>query len=712
VSTPASDLQPRSNGNGTARETSGIRYDAKRIRDLWEKGTRSTRYERQQAAVNHSFLSNRQWVYWSSQSQRLEEVPRNPARTRATVPRIGPDSRRIISKLMRRQMQFDVPPTTPDDAAIRASRIGEAALVEAQRAHDWERVRNEHAWLTWEAGIGGLCIDWDWTAGTAVSTDDRGRSIGTGDVSISAVSLHEMCCEPGTREIEQARWWIRGVALPPADVQAMFNLQSEPKADARAIDLVWRLADGRSDPGAINPLTMVLTYYGRPVGKDKGGVAIVVNDKVVEQDDWPFPFEDRLNLAVSRVTPIHGRWVGLTPVSDAVMVQALYNASWSSIVEHLKLAGNARLFVPMGSIDDVEDITDTPGEVIEYNPINGQRPGYEAPPVMPDWWIRMPDTLGAALDDIIGIHDVSRGEAPANLQSGVALSILAESDDTPVGAFAKELGECWGRAASMVLKLWEANVRETRTSTAMMPGGLPEVIEWSGKDLIGQTTAIVPLDSVMPRSRAAQAAYALQLYDRQILKTPSELAKVADLPDQDDLLAAIDTDTARAQRENFRMAAGEHRTVDQTDDHANHLRVHRDFVRSERYEYLPPPVQEIIQKHMQAHEMYAADQGAAQTTAASVSPLAAALPTVATQPITPEGAMSAQPLSDMAPSATPGLTHAGQLVGPPGGSPVPGTGGPAPAMPPAAPPPSMGEPGEPPETPGQEAGEGPEAPGT
>src|SRR3954466_4983284 len=90
--------------------------DAAKVRDLWDKGIASVRQQREQAAVNGMFMRNRQWVYWNRASGRLEEVPRDPARVRATVPRIGPDSRRIIAKLMRRSMQFDVPPSTPDDA--------------------------------------------------------------------------------------------------------------------------------------------------------------------------------------------------------------------------------------------------------------------------------------------------------------------------------------------------------------------------------------------------------------------------------------------------------------------------------------------------------------------------------------------------------------------------------------------------------------------
>jgi hypothetical protein len=665
--------------------------NAAKVRELWDKGIRGVRQQREQAAVNGMFMRNRQWVYWNRVSGRLEEVPRDPARVRATVPRIGPDSRRIIAKLMRRSMQFDVPPATPDDAAIRASRVGEAALVEAQRKDSWEQLRHDHCWSTWEAGVAGICVEWDDFAGAPVAMDERGRAIGTGEVRLSIVSIHEIACEPGTRDLEKARYWIRGVALPPPEVRQMYGLDEDPKADARALDTVWMLNDPDRD-STQTPLTMVFTMFRRPDGTEPGVVLTVVGSEVVESGPWPFPFNDRLNISVARVDPIHGRWYGHTPVSDAVPVQAIYNASWSSIVEHMKLAGNARLWVPSGSVDDVEEISDTPGEVVEYNPINGMKPSYEAPPVMPDWWIRQPEMLEHAMDDILSVHDISRGQAPSGVESGVALSILSENDDTPVGALAKELGECWGRAASMVLELWAANVQDTRKSMVHLPGGIPEVIEWTGGDLMGQTTAIVPLDSVMPRSRAAQAAYAMQLYDRKILTTPTELAKVADLPDQDDLVAGIDPDTARAQRENYQMSVGFARTVDEIDDHNNHLKIHRDFMRSERYEYLPGEVQTIIRQHQSAHQLYAAQQAAQQTTAASVSPIAATLPTAATKVLDPAEIEKAKSISEQAPSS----------AGSPAPDAAPATSAPAPqpsyptggAQPPAPP----GEGGEMPPT--------------
>lgn len=678
--------------------STGEPVTASRVRDMWDKGVKSTRQEREQAAVNSMFMRNKQWVYWNRGTGRLEEVPRSPERVRATVARVGPDSRRILAKLTRRDLAFEVPPTSPDDAAIRGSRIGESALAEAHRRQRWETIRLDHATSCWEGGVAGLMVEWDATVGTPLGVDETGQMIHTGDVRLTALSIHEISCEPGTRDIETARYWVHGVALPPKEVQHLYRLAVEPAADARAVDLVHRLVDGERTEQT--PLTMVFTYYERPHGDQPGQVMTVVGNQAVRQGPWPFPFTDRLNVAVAVPEVMHARWYGHTPVSDAVQVQALYNASWSNIIEHMKLAGNARLLVPEGSVQNLEEWTDTPGEAVEYNPINGQRPQYEAPPVMPDWWIRQPQMLEKAMDDILSIHDVSRGSAPTGIESGIALSILSENDDTPVGALARQLGDCWARAASMVLKLYEARVRESRTSTVQLGSGVPEPVRWTGADLLGQTEVVVPIDAVMPRSRSAQAAYALQLYDRQIIKTPTELAKVADLPDQDDLLAGIDPDTARAQRENYWMAVGQARLVEQTDDHSNHLNVHRDFVRSERYERMAPEQQQMYQQHMQAHAMFAAQQAAQQAMAAQFSPLAAMLPTADSQVLNVQDPQTAAVLAQMATLAgsgmQPGMDGSGTPM-PPSPPSTPGN-----STPPVPPPLEEEEP-EPEEAPPEEA---------
>ena len=635
-----------------------------KVRSKWDHSLRSIQTQREQAALNQRFLLNKHWVYWNRGSGRLEELPRQPERVRATIARIGPDSNRMIAKLTQNALTFEVMPDTPDDAAIQASKIAESAVNQVCRDEDWEDIRYDNASTIWCAGAGAICVDWDQTVGEPIGQNPQtGEMILAGGPKLTSLSIHEFAVEPGTRNAEKGRWWIRGLALPPAEVQETYNLEDLPKADARAIDSVWRSSEGE---GASNvPLTMVYVYYERPNGRSEGRIVTIVNEMIVEESPWYFPFRDRLNLAVGIVQPIHGRWYGHTPVSDAVPIQAAMNASWSSVIEHMKQAGNARLWIPEGSVDNVADLSDLPGESVEYNPINGMRPVYESPPPMPEWWIRQPGMLGDAMDDVLGGHDISRGQAPTGVESGIAMSILSENDDTPVGRFGKNLSAMWSRVGSIVLALMEVRVKDQRVASVKMPDSkIPQIIKWSGNTIAGHTTARVPEEAHSMRGRAAQSAWAMQLFDRGIIQSVTELSKVADIPNQGDILSATDPDTARALRENAFLSSGTPRTVDTVDDHANHIHHHRNFVRSERYEHLEPDVQQLIRTHIMAHEMYAAGVMTDQAMAASVSPLAAALPTEAVTAIDQKAMAEAAGLAAFTPSATTGPPGAGMGMAP------------------------------------------------
>lgn len=628
-----------------------VEITAAKVKELYHAGVQATRIERQAAATNRAFASGRHWVYFNRQVDRLEEAPRDASRVRATVNRIGPDSRRNMAKLLRRPLAFEVLPTTADDAVIRAAKIAEAALADLHIRQGWESLRRLHSKLVWEQAIAGICVEWDWSAGTQL-----GEGMGTGEPLLTVVSLAEITTEPGTRDIEKARYWIRSRALPTLEVQDLYQMPKPPQSDARPSDISYRIGASPETSGENIKLTLVHTYFQRPTpSKPEGCVCTVVGSEIVDGPyPWPFPFRDRLNIAVATPDPSATSWIGLTPVSDAIYIQALYNSSWSSIIEHMKLAGNARLFSPIGALEDPDALTDTPGEVVEYNPMNGMRPQYETPPSMPDWWVRMPAMLQSEMNNVMSVFDVGRGNAPSGVESGVALSVLSENEDTPMGALAKELAECWSRVATMTLKLLEAYATEQREATVRM-SDVPEVIQWTGGDLMGQTLANVPLDAVMPRSRAAQAAFALQLHDRGLIKDPTELAKVADLPDQNSLMEGLDPDAAKAMRENMHMAQGRPREVAVEDDHQRHIDRHNNFMKSERFEHLDPTMQDMIRMHRQAHETYAAEQAARQLQQTLMNPVLAEAPQAASKPVDPAivaagAAMAPQPpMAEMPP---------------------------------------------------------------
>jgi hypothetical protein len=619
----------------------------KTVRERYQKSAQAMRRERYEYALNRSFLSGEQWVYWDRPRDVLRSLPRDPARVRATVNRLWPASRHLMAKLLSRPLVFEVPPADTDDATVKGAHTAEAVLIDLHREQKWEEMREHLAWSAWLGGTSVLALDWDAKAGPTIGTlPISGEGFGTGEICATPLTIMEVAWEAGTRDAEKGVWWIRAQALPPAEVQAMYDMKDAPKADASAAEgFLGRnlIQEDRSETPI--DLTLVLTYYERPnPQRPKGAICTVVGDEMVDgPKPWPFPWKDRLNIVTFRETKVAGRATGDTVYSAAVPIQTAYNASWSNIIEHLKLAGNARLMLPEGSVEGFDELSDLPGEMFTYNSALGAEPKFLEPPQLPSWVMNEPDMLARQMDDIMGLHEVSRGQAPSNIESGVGLSVLVEQDTTPLGALTRELAHGFERFGTLVLKLYQAKVKETRVSRVRSQGRIPEVVSWTGESLAGQTVVTVPMDAVMPRSRAAMLSFAERMLTIGVLPKdrPDVFARIADIPDQDALLEGVDPDAAKALRENHLMTIGQTPVPADFDNHAVHIQRHNVFRKSARYETMDPELRELVDLHIQGHETMAAEEAGEQFAKAQVSAALSGAPTANEAAALPEGIVPA-----------------------------------------------------------------------
>lgn len=607
------------------------------IRKKFDESNKMLQKEQWTYVINRAFLYNEQWLNYNRIQNNVAAIPREPDRLRVTQNRLWPASRHLMSKLLSRPLVFEVAPNMPDDASIRGAHIAEAVLEELVRYQNWEGQREQLAWDAWLGGTSFLALDWDQnTKGKYAGDREDGSPIMTGDICTTALNILEVGWEPGARSLEQAYWWVRAQALPPETVKTMYDLEKTPEADAGAAQGYMGRTMVVEESGRPRPdLTLVLTYYERPCkSRPSGAIATVIGDQIVDgPHPWNLPFTDRLNVVAIRETKVSGKAQGDTVFSAAVPVQVQYNQAWSNLLEHLKMAGQAILLSPDAALDDIEEISDIPGAMLQYNSAGGA-PSWLTPPGLPEWVVKAPQMLAAQMDDILGIHDVSRGIAPSNIESGVGLSVLVEQDTTPLGALTREMAYAYGRFACLVLETYAAKAVGTRVAR-MKAQGVPEVVEWDGPALAGQTVAEVPVDAVMPRSRTALMAFAKELWDRKIIQDPQTFTRMADLPDQDDLLDAIDSNAAKAQRENRDMAVGRIRVPRDFDDHKKHIQHHNEFRRTLRYETLTPEWQLIVDDHIEAHETMAAEELGEQAAKMNVHPAFASAATANEAPLLP-----------------------------------------------------------------------------
>lgn len=190
---------------------------ARLVRDRYEAGLKTVRSDLQEYWMNHAFLHGHQWIWFNPSTRRLDDLPRDPDRVQATFNRMWPNSRIIISKSMQRELTFEVIPSAADDASIRGAKLAESIVEATRHDHDWEVLREKLHWATWKGGTAALCIDWDPEAGLPVlpAESPEDAPVTGGDTVESVLTVADFVVEPGSKDAERARWWVKAQVLPP-----------------------------------------------------------------------------------------------------------------------------------------------------------------------------------------------------------------------------------------------------------------------------------------------------------------------------------------------------------------------------------------------------------------------------------------------------------------------------------------------------------------
>jgi hypothetical protein len=609
------------------------------IHAKWTKVDSALREQRRNYWLNYSFFEGLQWVIWNPQTRAVAEFPRNKDddRVRITANRIQPNLINLVARFVRREIGFEVPPTSADDSVLAGARLGEHLLRAQHHEQNWSRVRVEELIGSFLGGTSGICVEWDPSAGEELAYDrETGKVVGTGEVQVSAMSIAEFGLEPGSLDEFHAGWWIRAQSITPSNAQERYGLAEKPDSDSSTgggplASKVW----GVKGLGANVELCTVLTYYEKPSKQNRQGRhAVVIGDQVVLDRPWPFPWKHRLNVYPFVQTQMPMRWFGHTVVTDAIPLQAAYNHFLSLMHEHLKTTAVARLAIPLEANVDLDSLSDRPGEPIVYDGSGSQAPQWLQMPQVQRWIVEHGNNLQEKIDDLMYVHDISRGQAPGDRNSGLALSVLGEKDETPMALMSQDRANGWSWIGSMALKLYEHHAIEPRQAVVMREG-MPVAREWTGVQLRGQTQCRVPLESVLPYSRAAMQAWLIDLFTQVPASVPPDIATIAkmlELPSIDAFDQLVNADVAEAVRENAMMASGEIPSLgDQLlpalwEDHAVHMAEHNRMRKTAEYQQGSPEVRRIVDAHIGAHEKLALQQAMEQRDVNAMLPGAGAIP--------------------------------------------------------------------------------------
>lgn len=604
---------------------------AQKVIYRWREGIAYQEQARRNYWINLAFYLGQQWVWWSDKRSLLMRMPDSVmsplgrGRVRIAINRFGPNITNVLGRLGRTDIAFEVPPTDGSDPVIGGAKRSEKLLEAKSKEDNWDSIRVDAILAALLGGTSAVVVEWDGRRGDKLPVyNDAGEQyLSTGDVRLRSLNINEFVIEPNVREPRDATYGIIGLALPSTAITDQYDLGWVPLADVSSSSdsLYGVLMEGSGRSRGARNLSMLYCYYEIPTRKSPKGVfGVVCNNVTLYKGEWPFPF-DRLNMHLLRQRRIDGRWDGATYATDAVKIQTQYNFCRSVLQEHMKLAGNAKLIAPIGSIHE-EDLHGAAGEMIEWAPDGGGAvPQYLTPPNLPRWLTAEADVLAEELDNVMHVHDISRGQGFSRA-STESLQFLAEQDDSALGGIVKDEKHQWQNIASQVLQLYGAKATETRTTSLNVGKGITEKMTWTGKSLMGQYHVVVPEDSIKPVTAAKRLANAKDLWDRKIITDPRRYARMVGLP-PDEFGQLLDPDATRANEENLRMAMGQACLVESFDDDAVHIAEHNDRLRkTSAYEFAEPDVRERIDQHIQWHENNAAQKYAKEKNLAGLDPAA------------------------------------------------------------------------------------------
>lgn len=614
--------------------------------------------------MSYKYVLERQWymaiawylglqnMVWADSVKRLTEQEAPSWRVRMVVNHLQAMVRTIGAKLHKANPEWDVLPASTDPSDAQKAYVANQVLTS-----NWERMlmgEKMMETLLWTLVNGNAFIKHTWNpdagepmyipTAAAPGGDEPGSSgVETdidpdmlGETDAEVVSGFEMIVDPRAVKFRDAAWCMHSKIVDVQDILDMY-----PKADIRPEDATYDFSfmqfkehlktlvargntysrGGAASGSGTTSAIAIHELWIRPRRNSKylkkGRFVVMANNKIIKNVAFPYlhgelPFAHFVEIAVP------GRLWGTCTLEQMMPLQANYNRTRSQLVEIRNTLGNPRLLIPKGAGISAASITNRPGEQIHYNP--GFKPEMLDAPQVPAYIANMLETDKLDMEDLSGIHEVSRAQAPGQIRSGRGVLALVEQDETRLGTVVKYFESGSARLGRQNLAVSAQFVTERRIIRIIGAQDELLVTGYRGSDLIGAQSGLnnisyfdvrVKTIAGMPHSRAAQQELLDGLLNRKVLDPANPKDKRLVLQLLSIGAAQNNVDKSRMHRsrqlvEIEKIIGGEPLPPLQWHEHEIHLEVLDEFRNSSRYDTLDDNIKVVFEQHAQGHKEWIA----------------------------------------------------------------------------------------------------------
>ena len=582
------------------------------LNDLYKKSMEERLHHEIQWYKNMSFYLGRQWIVWSKKRQSLVDLAQDPTwRVRMTTNYTINFVQSKVAMLLKNKPMWNVFSMTDDMSDREGAKVSQQFLDYLWRGEDILDEVKKMAHHGCIYGSGFLKTFWNMDKGSVIEDEESGEAISLGDVDIKCISPFEIFVDPEAKSpfVRDLKWMIHAYRITIENFESKYNLDASAESiedaglESQYLNLVN--STGHLDDGPMGGMgeqleefVTVKEYYENPSPTHpKGRFIIYTNEHILYMGELPY---GKIPIAKFDDLFVPDRFWGMSTVEQIMPLQTEYNRTRSQILENRNLMSKPKWVAPRDAIQDLDAISAEPGEIIYYNAIQGIAPPTPmSMPSPPPYVFAQEERILQDMMSVSGISDINlRSNPPAGVESGRAMAILAEKDESRMTPTIQS----WENAIAFIgkcsLQLVKYNYIDERAIRIIGADNTARLLYMKGTDLSAPEDIEVTIGQGLGFSRLARIELLLEMYARGIMRDPNKLLSLLEFGDDKDLYEEQNMDKNNAAMENIQMTQGI-QVPDPTiiENHMVHLEVHRKFIKSEDFKQVSPEAQQIMFDH-------------------------------------------------------------------------------------------------------------------
>jgi hypothetical protein len=548
--------------------------------------------------LNREFYKGNQWSFWNKdmpgggqlQSEPTDEGDRPRYKVRLTSDQIKSGVSHFVAQQTKNKPQIYASPDSGEWRDVKAAQMAQAlydywwqpdqlALGQKLQTSMLNAALSQgYWWIAWDA-LAGKALSFmvnpagesllGWPDDALDMYRDELRKVGidpktfektvyVGDISVKPMPGDNVLVDPTSSDssLKDAAYCIITAHMSPDDVAARWKQAADVGPDASSGDesLVTNL--GSSSENRNQNVRRVYHMYIRPgaaVPKGRYVCWIESPNMVLEDSDWPYPFTDLPLIHFPGIErPNSALDIPITTPSRPL--QKELNRSISQVVEHKNLTLKPQLLSPAGSLQD--RLSNEPGRVITYVPINGAVPQWRDIPAIPSYVYTHISDIQARLDRLFNRMPSQRDQLPARIDSGEGIDLIQETVADQIAPMIARIEDSLALAGMLMVKLAQKYYTEPRLLKIRGANGSVQVQKFLNADLEGGFSFHAEAGSGLPRTRAGKQARIEFLLTNKLIDERTAM-RYLDIADMNGVNAQMQSDEEQAYRTIDKLKTGQ-----------------------------------------------------------------------------------------------------------------------------------------------------------